>query len=88
MTTPASDAVENASRGRPAWFGAVGGLALGVMAAISVAIYLGLVARGTNWPVFVFAVASAPLALLAVAQGISGLAKLASRKSDETPSEP
>ena len=88
MTSSASDAAENAPRGRPAWFGLAGGLALGVMAAISVAIFLGLVARGTTWPVFVFAVASAPLALLAVSQGISGLAKLASRKRDETPSQP
>jgi hypothetical protein len=58
------------------------------MVAISVAMYLGLVARGTSWPVFVFAIASAPLALLAVAQGISGLAKLASHKKEETPSQP
>lgn len=84
MTAPVNDASEDASRSRPAWFGLVGGLAVGVMAAVSVAIYLGLVARGTTWPVFVFAVASAPLALLAVAQGIVGLARLTSRKKEET----
>jgi hypothetical protein len=44
--------------------------AIGVMVALSVAIYLGLAARGPSWPLFVLAVASAPLALLAVAQGL------------------
>jgi hypothetical protein len=84
MTAPANDAPENASQRRSGWFGLVGGLAVGVMAAIAVAIYLGLVARGTTWPVFVFAVASAPLALLAAAQGVAGLARVVSRKKEET----
>jgi hypothetical protein len=51
-------------------------VAIGAMAAISVAIYLGLVARGNHWPLYVLAVAAAPLALLAAAQGIQAVVSL------------
>jgi hypothetical protein len=49
------------------------------MVALSVAIYLGLAARGPSWPLFVLAVASAPLALLAVAQGLHALMSITTK---------
>jgi hypothetical protein len=61
---------------RPRWLGFAATAAIGVMVALSVAIYLGLAARGSTWPLFVLAVASAPLALLAVAQGVQAVVSL------------
>lgn len=59
---------------RPPWIAAAAAAAVGVLVAVSLVIYLGLVARGGTWPVYVFAVAAAPLALLAVGQALHVLA--------------
>ncbi|MEX2186078.1 MAG: hypothetical protein WD875_04755 [Pirellulales bacterium] len=70
--------------GRPPWLMATTAIAVASLAAVAFVIYLGLAARETAWPVYVLAVASAPLALLAAAQGVQALVKLLRpRRSDE-----
>ena len=41
---------------------------LAAILAVGVAIYLGLIARGTTWPFYVLLVGAAPLLMLAAAQ--------------------
>jgi hypothetical protein len=76
MTPPAET---DGEQRRPAWLWPIVAVVVGAMAAISVAIYLGLVARGNAWPLYVLAVASAPLALLAVVQGVQAVVGLGRR---------
>jgi hypothetical protein len=77
MTTPNESP---SGERKPRWHGIAATGAIGVMVALSVAIYLGLAARGSTWPMFVLAVASAPLALLAAAQGVQAAFSLGQRE--------
>lgn len=72
---------------RPPWIAAAAAAAVGVLVAVSLVIYLGLVARGGTWPVYVFAVAAAPLALLAMGQAVHALARTLWPKEQEKPSD-
>lgn len=67
---------------RPTWLVPSVAASIGVMAAISLGVYLGLVARGPAWPLFVLAVASAPLALLAVARVVQAVFSMGQRTAN------